>query len=85
MVGGWNLMALVNLSLSILIFVLGCVAYNRTKKRGPFHIGVAFGFFAISYLIVLLGLERNLPLTLVMVRIFGYFVVILTLYRTGLE
>ena len=43
--------------------------------------GVAFGLFAVSHLITLLGMERALESTMVLIRIFGYLIVLFTLYQ----
>ena len=81
MVYNLDVMTTVNLGLSILILIVGCRGYIKYKDKTPFHVGVAFGLFAVSHLITLLGMERALESTMVLIRIFGYLIVLFTLYQ----
>jgi len=80
---GYNLFTAVNFILSLLIFVFGCRAYAKTKSKTPFYIGVAFGLFSLSHLISLVGMQKGLRDTLILVRAFSYFIVLTTLYHMG--
>ncbi len=72
---------IVNLILTIVIFALGIWAYVSKKNDAALFIGVAFGLFAISHLITLLGLATALTIFLIVIRIVAYFLVIFALYR----
>ena len=72
---------IVNLVLCIVILVLGILAYARKKNDVPLYIGIAFGLFAITHLITLLGLATSLIVPLIIVRILAYLLVIFALYK----
>lgn len=76
-----NAINIVNLILCLVILGLGCWDYARTKRQTPFFIGAAFGLFGVSHLITFMGLEKQLELTVVLVRTFGYLIVAATLVR----
>jgi hypothetical protein len=80
---GYDLFAVVNFTLSILIFIFGTWAYAKTKSKSPFYIGVAFGLFSLSHLISLAGLELWFRDTMILIRAFSYFIVLTTLYNMG--
>ena len=72
---------IVNLVLCIVILALGIWAYTKKKGEVPLYIGIAFGLFAISHLLTLLGLAAGLDVLLIIVRLIAYLLVIFTLYR----
>lgn len=72
---------IVNLVLCIVILALGIWAYSKKKGEVPLYIGIAFGLFAISHLLTLLGLAAGLDVLLIIVRLIAYLLVIFTLYR----
>lgn len=72
---------IVNLVLCIVILALGIWAYSKKKGEVPLYIGIAFGLFAISHLLTLLGLAAGLDILLIIVRLIAYLLVIFTLYR----
>jgi len=72
---------IVNLVLCIVILALGIWAYGKKKGEVPLYIGIAFGLFAISHLLTLLGLAAGLDILLIIVRLIAYLLVIFTLYR----
>lgn len=78
---GVEIVNLVNLVLCLLILAVGCFDYARTKIRGPFNIGVAFGLFAVSHAISFFGMQRSLALTVILIRIFAYLIVLLSLWE----
>jgi hypothetical protein len=85
MVWNWDLMSMINLALSLVILMLGCWDYIKTKRQAPFFIGVAFGLFSVSHLITLMGVERNFETTVILVRIFAYLIVAATLVKMAKE
>jgi Ca2+/Na+ antiporter len=80
-----DLFAGINLLLCIIIFILGCWGYAKTKKKTPFYIGSAFGLFAVSHLSTVMGVERTQVLANILIRIFGYAIVALSLYHMNSE
>ena len=85
MVCNWDLVAAINLMLSVIILIVGCWDYIKTKRQSPFFIGVAFGLFGVSHLIRLMGVERNFEFTVILVSIFGYLIVASTLVKMSKE
>ncbi|MBM3118562.1 MAG: hypothetical protein FJ006_03265 [Chloroflexi bacterium] len=71
----------VNLILCLIILALGIWAYIKKKYDVPLYIGIAFGLFAISHLLHLLGLAASLAAFLIVVRIVAYLLVIYALTR----
>lgn len=80
---GPKLFIVVNFILSFLTFIIGCWAYAKTRNKTPFYVGIAFGLFSLSHLISLLGIHRSFRETLILIRMFGYFIVLTTLYHIG--
>jgi len=74
-----------NLALCLGILLVGCWAYAKTKEKTPFQLGVAFGLFAVSHLITFLGMEKVLSLTIILIRVFGYLIVLATVYKMGIR
>ena len=72
---------LVNLILCVAIFGMGIWAYSKKKGDVPLYIGIAFGLFAISHLITIIGLAAALNIFLIIIRLIAYLLVIFTLYR----
>ena len=73
-----------NLAMCVLIFVIGCLIYLKTKYQVPLCIGIAFGFFAIwnTYTLMSLG---GMAEIMVLMRIFGYLSIFYALYLTWNE
>jgi hypothetical protein len=71
----------VNLILCVVILALGIWGYAKKKGDIPLYIGIAFGLFAISHLLTLLGLASILAVLLIIIRIVAYLLVIFALYR----
>lgn len=72
---------LMNAFFCVLILLAGCVVYIATRDNKPFHIGVAFGLFAVSYVIDLMGVQMLFEPTVLLVRVFGYLIVLFTILR----
>ena len=71
----------INMVLCIMIFAIGCIGYVRTKVKAPFHIGVAFGLFAVSHVIALFGVQGSFATTIMLIRIFAYLIVLSVLWE----
>lgn len=71
----WDMLTLSNLILCIIILGIGCWSYAVKKNKAHFGIGVAFGLFAVSHLISLMGMEYNLSVTVILIRVFAYLIV----------
>lgn len=78
-----DIVSLVNLILSIIIFCLGIWAYSRKKGSEPLYIGIAFLLFAVSHLITLLGMAAGLSALLIVIRIIAYLLIIYALYNVA--
>lgn len=72
---------LVNLILCIIILAMGIWAYTKKKGDVPLYIGIAFGLFAVSHLITLIGMAAALNVFLIVIRIIAYLLIIFALYR----
>jgi len=71
-----------NLLFDLTIFVLGLLVYREKKGVLPLWVAVAFGLFAISYALTIVGVGSSL--ILIPLRALGYLSVIagLILHRT---
>ncbi|MFC1909982.1 hypothetical protein ACFLXC_01655 [Chloroflexota bacterium] len=76
---------IVNLILAAIVLILGIWAYVKKKAGSALLVGIAFGLFAISHLLTLLGLAGTLNTLLVVIRILGYLVTIFAVYRIGIQ
>lgn len=73
-------MTVVNFVLAAVIFILGVSLFGRKKSSLALYIGIAFGLFAISHLVTLLGLAESLAIPLIAVRMLAYLIVIFALF-----
>jgi uncharacterized membrane protein (UPF0136 family) len=71
---------IINLTLCIIILVLGVFGYRKTGNPVPLYVGVAFGLFGVSHLATILGLKDPLEAVLIVIRTVAYLVVIVALY-----
>lgn len=78
---GFDVINMINLVLCALILALGCLIYARTRMKEPFHIGIAFGLFAVSHAIALFGLHGSFAATMVLIRLFAYLIVLSSLWE----
>ncbi len=78
---GIDVVNAVNMVLCILILVVGCLGYSRTKKKAPFNIGVAFGLFAVAHAITLFGVQGSFAVTVTLIRVFAYLIVLFSLWE----
>jgi len=65
-----------NFLLAVIILVLGIVGYKKSRNTTVVLVGTAFGLFALSHLITLLGYAAMLEWFVVIIRIIAYLVVI---------
>jgi len=72
---------LTNFILCIVILVLGCLGYSRSKNKAPLFIGIAFALFAVSHMVTLWGLKEALTNFLIAIRVIAYALVIAAVYR----
>lgn len=80
-----NPLVLFNMTLCIVIFIIGCGGYAGTKKKAVFHIGAAFGLFAMSHLITLMRIQGSYYYAIVLINAFGYSIIALSLYHMASE
>lgn len=73
---------LVNFVLASAIFALGLWGYHRSGRKTEALIGVAFGLFAFTHLLVLLGASST-ELLILVVRIVAYLVVMYAMLRVA--
>jgi len=66
-----------NLLFDLVIFILGLVVYKGRKSMLSLWVAVAFLFFAISYVLTLVGAGN--PMILIPLRTLGYVLVIVGL------
>ena len=67
---------LVNFLLAFIILVLGIAESKKSHNTTVLLIGTAFGLFALSHLVTLLGYAAVLNWFLVIIRIIAYLTVI---------
>jgi hypothetical protein len=72
---------LVNLTLCIIILILGVFGYRKKGNPVQLYVGIAFGLFGISHLATILGLKADLETFLIVVRTIAYLVVVFALYK----
>jgi uncharacterized membrane protein len=77
--------SILNLVLCIIIVVLGCVGYKRSKDKTPLYLAIAFGLFGLSHLLTILGLRETLEACLITIRTIAYIMVAYTLFRIAFK
>ncbi len=77
----WDPVTTTNFVLCIVILALGKWAYVKKKNDVSLYIGIAFGLFAVSHLMTLLGLAAGLTVFLIAIRLIAYLLVVFALYR----
>jgi len=75
----FEVMSTVNMVLCIMILAVGCIVYARTKNKVPFHIGVAFGLFAVTHVIAMFGVQCSFVTTVMLIKVFAYLIVLFSL------
>lgn len=73
---------LVNFVLATAIFALGLWGYHRSGRGTEALVGAAFGLFAFTHLLTLLGISST-ELLILIVRIGGYVIVMYAMLRVA--
>ena len=76
---------LVNLILCVIIVVLGCVGFKKTKEKWPLYIAISFGLFGVTHLLTLLDLKKTLEAFLIAIGTIAFLLVIYTVYRVAFK
>ena len=74
---------LVNLIFCIIILLLGITGYSKNKRVWPLLIGIAFGFFGISHLFTIIGIDDTQETVMLVTRIIGYGFTLYAIYWYG--
>lgn len=77
-----DLITLVNFVLATAIFALGFWGYRKSGRLTEALVGTAFGLFALTHLLVLLGTSSTQLLILV-IRIVAYLIVMFAMLRVA--
>jgi hypothetical protein len=77
-----DLIPLVNFVLATAIFVLGLWGFRKSGRMTEALVGAAFGLFAFTHLLVLLG-SSSTELLILVVRIVAYLVVMYAMFRVA--
>ncbi len=77
----WDPVTTINFVLCLVILTLGIWAYAKKKGDIPLYIGIAFGLFAVSHLMTLLGLAAGLTAFLITIRLIAYLLVVFALCK----
>ncbi|MBU0686838.1 MAG: hypothetical protein KKB81_03180 [Candidatus Margulisbacteria bacterium] len=72
---------IMNLILCAVILALGLWAYQKNKNDIAIYIALAFGLFGSSHLAYLIGIEPAFATLFLFVRMLGYLLVIIALFR----
>jgi CHASE2 domain-containing sensor protein len=72
---------LLNIILCLFILVMGLWEYQRSRAALALYIGIAFGLFGISHLMLLLGLGIGMTPLLISIRLIAYLLVIAGLFH----
>jgi len=78
-----NPVTLFNFLFALVIFIIGVVGYQKTKNNTALSIGVAFGLFAFSHFVTLLGYAVPLEWFLLGIRALSYCIIIYALLCLG--
>jgi uncharacterized membrane protein (UPF0136 family) len=81
----WDTMTFLNLTLCVVTLVVAIIGYQRSKSRAVLSVGVAFGLFGLSYLVMLFGLHEAFYVILILVRTLAYLLVLYALYLTAFQ
>ena len=73
-----------NLILALAVFVMGFVAFRKTKDLVPLCISIAFGLFALSHIITLSGMGDALLIPSVIFRVIAYASSLYAVYTMAL-
>jgi hypothetical protein len=71
----------INLVLTFAVLAFGLWIFSQTRSHVAALIGLAFGLFAASHLIDLLGMAAELSVVIIVIRILAYLLALIALYR----
>ncbi len=74
---------LTNFILATAIFLLGLWGYRKSGRQTEALVGAAFGLFAITHLMVLLG-QSSTELLILAIRVVAYLVVMYAMLRVAM-
>lgn len=72
---------IVNLTLCIIILILGIFGYRKKGNPVPLYVGIAFGLFGVSHAATILGLKNDLEVPLIVIRTIAYLAVVFAIYK----
>jgi len=75
-----DMMTLVNLVLSLVVFVMGVWVFMKIKNAIALYVAVGFGFFAVAHFMTLEGMGTSLASPLAVLRVLGYMSIVLGLF-----
>ena len=79
----WDPITTFNLVLSATTFVLAIIGWAKVKNALALFIGVAFGLFALSHLIAIMGWSSSLEGLLLAFHAVAYLFVIVAVYKVA--
>jgi len=77
---GLDMGLVMNLVLCLIILAMGIWAYFKSKSYAALYLGIAFGFYAVSHVLGLMGLVESLNVVGIVTRALGYLLTIYALY-----
>ena len=69
----------INLSLCIMVVVLGFMGFKKNNDNASLAVGVAFGLFGLSHLISLTGMRAKFSNFVIIIRMLAYLIVAIAL------
>ena len=75
----------VNLTLCIVILILGYRGYKKSENKTAIYVGVAFALFGVSHLVSILGYKTDLEYVLIVIRTVAYLLVVFALYKLAFK
>jgi signal transduction histidine kinase len=76
----WDSISALNLTLCVIILILGYRNYLILKNKTSLYVGIGFALFGISHFVTLLGLREAAEGPLIVVRTLGYLLVLIAMY-----
>jgi uncharacterized membrane protein (UPF0136 family) len=77
--------AVINISLCLIVVVLGFMGFRKNSDKASLAIGAAFGLFAISHLITLMGVSIKFSNFVIIIRMLAYLIVAIALVNAMRE
>jgi hypothetical protein len=79
MVGINDSVTIINLSLCIIVVVLGFMGFRRNNDKASLAVGLAFGLFGLSHFITLMGMHLKFSNFVIIIRMLAYLIVVIAL------